>query len=142
MSGIFGGGGGGGSTTTVEKADPWAGVQPYLNAAGGIYPEAQKNYQNMVGTGYIGQSQDQKNLIDQASKWFASPDVSGTYTAGIGEGQKALDGGFDPVLGNVRDVQAPSNNPWLDQMYQGIINKSQQAFEMPRPTLAICGTTR
>jgi hypothetical protein len=35
------GGGGGGDTTTVQKADPWAGQQPYL-AYG--FQQAQKNY--------------------------------------------------------------------------------------------------
>ena len=44
-----GGGGGSQSTNTVQKADPWAGQQPYLQGGEGIvgtFPEAQKLYQN------------------------------------------------------------------------------------------------
>ena len=35
-------GGGGGTTTQVQKADPWAGQQPYLTD---VYRQAQQQYQ-------------------------------------------------------------------------------------------------
>ena len=38
----LGGGGGGGTTTQVQKADPWAGQQPYLTD---LYQQAQQLYQ-------------------------------------------------------------------------------------------------
>ena len=49
------GGGGGGSTTTVQKADPWAGQQPYLQ---NIFQQAQQLYNagRMAPNYYRGQT--------------------------------------------------------------------------------------
>lgn len=54
-----GGGGGSSSTNTVQKADPWAGQQPYLqggNGIPGLFPEANRLYQNNPLQFYQGQT--------------------------------------------------------------------------------------
>lgn len=53
------GGGGGNTTTTTSRADPWSGVQPYLQGSGGVpgvLPEAARLYQNNPLQFYPGQT--------------------------------------------------------------------------------------
>ncbi|NQD57435.1 hypothetical protein HP546_19040 [Pseudomonas sp. CM25] len=67
-----GGSGGGGSSTTVQKADPWAGVQPYLSEAyaraNGLYGGAGPQYypgQAVASPNYLegmGQNQTMANM--------------------------------------------------------------------------------
>ena len=108
-------GGGGGGTTTVQKADPWSGVQPYLiggsytdpntgqvtQTGTGIYPEAQKLYQNQ------GWTQGMTDLTGAQSQNVAGR--SGQVQQAYGVGNQALNGGFDPNISRIGNTNGVGN---------------------------------
>lgn len=81
--------GGGGGTNTVQKADPWAGVQPYLSGVGqygetvpaALFPEAMKWFMGNSPSYYPGQtvvnpSEQTKAGWDLATGLATGPDWS------------------------------------------------------------------
>lgn len=119
------GGGGGGSTTTVQKADPWAGVQPYLT-------EVYKNSAKLYGAGglnptpYSGgtiaplsaDTQAALNMTRQraqlgsplvgAAQTQAQSTLQGDYlNAGNPYLQNALRAAAQPTVENFRDAVLP-----------------------------------
>lgn len=126
-------GGGESSQTSTATSAPWGPLQPYLlgdksKKIAGLYPEAETAYDKMMKTGYIGLNPTQNRAISSATGLLSSSPVSSMYERGLSSANKALTGGFDPNLGQVRDVEAMQNNPWLEQQFQGVINKSNQLF--------------
>ena len=115
------GGGGGGSTTTVQKADPWAGQQPYLQ---NIFQQAQQLYNagGMAPNYYPGQTvAGQSDWTKQALQMQAdraqsgSPLITNASNAmnNITTGQ-ALAGNQGL---NVLNQMASEDNPYVDELY-------------------------
>lgn len=97
--------GGGGDTTTVQKADPWAGQQPYLTYG---FQQAQKNY-DRGGPQYYPTStvapfsdQTQQALQLQQNRALAGSPVT---QAAQSEATKTLSGDY------------LNNNPYLDSIW-------------------------
>lgn len=85
----MGGGGGGGQNTTVQKADPWAGQQPYLSD---VFSQAQKLYNSggMAPEYYRGNTvADQSEWTQQANQMQADRALNGS--ASISTAQGAMD---------------------------------------------------
>ena len=115
------GGGGGGSTTTVQKADPWAGQQPYLSD---IFRQAQQLYNSggMAPNYYPGQTvAGQSDWTKQALQMQAdraqngSPLITNASNAmnNITTGQ-ALAGNQGL---NTLNQLAQEDNPYVDELY-------------------------
>ena len=115
------GGGGGGSTTTVQKADPWAGQQPYLQ---NIFQQAQQLYNagGMAPNYYPGQTvAGQSDWTKQALQMQAdraqsgSPLITNASNAmnNITTGQ-ALAGNQGL---NTLNQLAQEDNPYVDELY-------------------------
>ena len=115
------GGGGGGSTTTVQKADPWAGQQPYLQD---IFQQAQQLYNagGMAPNYYPGQTvAGQSDWTKQALQMQAdraqsgSPLITNASNAmnNITTGQ-ALAGNQGL---NTLNQLAQEDNPYVDELY-------------------------
>ena len=139
----MGGKGGGGSTTTVQKADPWAGQQPYLNSwetgfGGkymGVFPEAWKLYQSgqMSPDYYPGETvAEQSDWTTQALQMQAdraqngSPLITGASNAvnDITSGQ-ALENNQGL---NVLNQMASEDNPYVDELYSRANEQAQSAI--------------
>lgn len=85
----MGGGGGGGNTTTVQKADPWAGQQPYLSD---VFSQASTLYNNggLAPDYYEGNTvADQSQWTQQANQMQADRALGGS--ASIGNAQTSMD---------------------------------------------------
>ena len=115
------GGGGGGSTTTVQKADPWAGQQPYLQD---IFQQAQQLYNagGMAPNYYPGQTvAGQSDWTKQALQMQAdraqsgSPLITNASNAmnNITTGQ-ALAGNQGL---NTLNQLSQEDNPYVDELY-------------------------
>lgn len=115
------GGGGGGSTTTVQKADPWAGQQPYLSD---IFRQAQQLYNSggMAPNYYPGQTvAGQSDWTKQALQMQAnraqngSPLITNASNAmnNITTGQ-ALAGNQGL---NTLNQLSQEDNPYVDELY-------------------------
>ena len=115
------GGGGGGSTTTVQKADPWAGQQPYLQD---IFQQAQQLYNagGMAPNYYPGQTvAGQSDWTKQALQMQAdraqsgSPLITNASNAmnNITTGQ-ALAGNQGL---NTLNQLSQGDNPYVDELY-------------------------
>lgn len=95
------GGGGGGNTTTVQKADPWAGQQPYLsdvfNQANQLYYGGQLSPEYYQGNTVANQSQ----WTQQANQMAADRALNGS--ASIATAQGAMDNitSGNAITGNV-----------------------------------------
>tara|TARA_R110000868_G_scaffold104343_1_gene287376 strand:+ start:5419 stop:6306 length:888 start_codon:yes stop_codon:yes gene_type:complete len=124
-----GGGSGGGSTNTVQKADPWAGQQPFLiggqsneQTVPGVMPEAANLYQNNPLQFYPNQT-------------FA-PLSSETESALQAQTTRATDG--SPVTGAMNDELSKTlsggyldanTNPYLMPMADNIRAQVQPAID-------------
>lgn len=146
-------GGGGGGTTTVQKADPWSGVQPYLiggsytdpttgqvtSTGTGIYPEAQKLYQNQSWTPGM------QSLTDQQGQNVAGR--AGQVQQAYGLGGQALSGAFDPNVSRVNNagiatsagVNPVANIQGVNNIYAQMVNPTQAFGSMggANPTSSI-----
>jgi uncharacterized membrane protein YebE (DUF533 family) len=114
-----GGGGGGQSTNTVQKADPWAGQQPYLQGGEGIpgiFPEAANLYQNNPLQYYQGQTyaglspETEMSLQMQANRAMAGSPVT---NAAQSELTKTIRG----------DYLDANNNPYLQAGSDAVLAK-------------------
>jgi hypothetical protein len=138
-------GGGGGGSTTVQKADPWSGVQPYLvggsytdpntgqvtQTGTGIYPEAQKLYQNQ------GWTQGMTDLTSQQGQNIAGR--GGQVQQAYGLGNQAINGGFDPNVsrvGNINTATSAGPNAVGNIAGVGNISADQVRAQMVDPTRA------
>ena len=74
----LGGGGGGGTTQTVQKADPWAGQQPYLT---NLYSEAQRLYEQGPQQFFPGQTYAQPTAAQLVAEQMAAQSALGGQTA-------------------------------------------------------------
>ena len=126
------GGKGGGSTTTVQKADPWAGQQPYLQD---IFQHAQNLYNNgqlspdyYPGQTVAGQSDWSKEALqmqaDRAQN--GSPLITGASNAisNITSGQ-ALENNQGL---NVLNQMASEDNPYVDELYDRANSQAQSSI--------------
>lgn len=126
------GGKGGGSTTTVQKADPWAGQQPYLQD---IFQQAQQLYNNgqlspdyYPGQTVAGQSDWSKEALqmqaDRAQN--GSPLITGASNAisNITSGQ-ALENNEGL---NVLNQMASEDNPYVDELYSRANSQAQSSI--------------
>ena len=115
------GGGGGGSTTTVQKADPWAGQQPYLQD---IFQQAQQLYNagGMAPNYYPGQTvAGQSDWTKQALQMQAdraqsgSPLITNASNAmnNITTGQSLA--GNQGL--NTLNQLSQEDNPYVDELY-------------------------
>ena len=127
-----GGGGGGGSTTTVQKADPWAGQQPYLQD---IFQQAQQLYNagGMAPNYYPGQT-----VADQ-SKW--TQDALQMQADRAQNGSPLIDNASN-AMNNITTGQALQNNqglnvlnqlsqednPYVDELYNRANSQAQSAI--------------
>lgn len=124
--------GGGGSTTTVQKADPWAGQQPYLQD---IFQQAQQLYNagGMAPNYYpwqtvTGQSQWTKQALqmqaDRAQN--GSPLITNASNAmnNITTGQ-ALAGNQGL---NTLNQLSQEDNPYVDELYNRANQQAQSAI--------------
>ena len=71
-------GGGGGTTQTVQKADPWAGQQPYLT---NLYSEAQRLYEQGPQQFFPGQTYAQPTAAQLVAEQMAAQSALGGQTA-------------------------------------------------------------
>jgi hypothetical protein len=110
-------GGGSGTTTTVQKADPWAGQQPYLTYG---FEKAQQQYQTGAPQYYPGQI---TAGIDPLTE-LAQQNLVGTVPAMQDFTNLALaSNAFS--MGAGRD---PQTNPYLQSAIQAAINPMLQNF--------------
>lgn len=125
-------GGGGGSTTTVQKADPWAGQQPYLL---NIFRQARQLYNSggMAPNYYPGQTvADQSKWTQDALQMQAdraqngSPLIDNASTAinNITTGQ-ALAG--NQGLNTLNQI-SQEDNPYVDELYNRANSQAQSAI--------------
>lgn len=124
--------GGGGSTTTVQKADPWAGQQPYLQD---IFQQAQQLYNagGMAPNYYPGQT-----VADQ-SKW--TQDALQMQADRAQNGSPLIDNASN-AMNNITMGQALQNNqglnvlnqlsqednPYVDELYNRANSQAQSAI--------------
>lgn len=124
--------GGGGSTTTVQKADPWAGQQPYLQD---IFQQAQQLYNagGMAPNYYPGQT-----VADQ-SKW--TQDALQMQADRAQNGSPLIDNASN-AMNNITTGQALQNNqglnvlnqlsqednPYVDELYNRANSQAQSAI--------------
>jgi hypothetical protein len=104
----MGGGGGGGNTTTVQKADPWAGQQPYLKD---VFAQSQNLYNSgaLAPDYYSGNTvADQSNWTTQANQMQADRALAGS--ASINNAQANID--------NIVSGGALANNAGLNALNQ------------------------
>ena len=125
-------GGGGGSTTTVQKADPWAGQQPYLQD---VFQQAQQLYNSggMAPNYYPGQTvADQSQWTQNALQMQAnraqsgSPLITNASNAmnNITTGQ-ALAGNHGL---NTLNQLSQEDNPYVDELYNRANSQAQSAI--------------
>lgn len=126
------GGGGGGSTTTVQKADPWAGQQPYLSD---IFRQAQQLYNSggMAPNYYPGQTvAGQSDWTKQALQMQAdraqngSPLIDNASNAmnNITTGQALQN---NQGLNTLNQL-AQEDNPYVDELYNRANSQAQSAI--------------
>ena len=124
--------GGGGSTTTVQKADPWAGQQPYLLD---IFQQAQQLYNagGMAPNYYPGQT-----VADQ-SKW--TQDALQMQADRAQNGSPLIDNASN-AMNNITTGQAlagnqglntlnqlsQEDNPYVDELYNRANQQAQSAI--------------
>lgn len=124
--------GGGGSTTTVQKADPWAGQQPYLQD---MFQQAQQLYNagGMAPNYYPGQT-----VADQ-SKW--TQDALQMQADRAQNGSPLIDNASN-AMNNITMGQALQNNqglnvlnqlsqednPYVDELYNRANSQAQSAI--------------
>ena len=121
----FGGGGGGSTTSTVtQNADPWSGIQPYLQQAAGdignLYNNGQLNYQYYPNSTIAPQSgvtqQALQAQIDRAQSGSDLTRKAQGYTQGLLNG----------------DYLNPNSNPYLksyaDQALDGVQGRVNSSF--------------
>lgn len=120
------GGGGGGSTTTVQQADPWSGLQPYLQTgfqeAGNLYGWGELATTPFQGNTVAPMSTDTQSALDftrqralagsplvASAQNQAMSTLSGDY---LNQGNpylaNALSGALRPTVENFRDAVMPS----------------------------------
>ena len=125
-------GGGGGSTTTVQKADPWAGQQPYLQD---IFQQAQHLYNSggMAPNYYPGQTvADQSQWTQNALQMQAdraqngSPLIDNASNAmnNITTGQALQNNQGLNVLNQL----SQEDNPYVDELYNRANSQAQSAI--------------
>lgn len=125
-------GGGGGSTTTVQKADPWAGQQPYLQD---IFQQAQQLYNSggMAPNYYPGQTvADQSQWTQNALQMQAdraqngSPLIDNASNAmnNITTGQALQNNQGLNVLNQL----SQEDNPYVDELYNRANSQAQSAI--------------
>lgn len=124
--------GGGGSTTTVQKADPWAGQQPYLQD---IFQQAQQLYNagGMAPNYYPGQTvADQSQWTQNALQMQAdraqhgSPLIDNASNAmnNITTGQALQNNQGLNVLNQL----SQEDNPYVDELYNRANSQAQSAI--------------
>jgi len=139
-----GGGGGGQSTNTVEKADPWAGQQPFLKD---VFQEAQDRYQSGDPNFFPGSTIEQfnpneigyqQNVLNEfasgrgqglqqgaegaVNNLFSSNDIFNT-TAGLAPyGQESLVAASNFTDSQVGDTTGAS--PLMQQMLSGSVQQN------------------
>lgn len=126
-------GGGGGSTTTVQKADPWAGQQPYLND---VFQQAQSLYNagGMAPNYYPGQTvANQSDWTKQAMQMQAdratagSPliDSASNAMSNITSGNALAN---NQGLNTLNDL-AQQDNPYVDELFSRANNQVQASLD-------------
>lgn len=124
--------GGGGSTTTVQKADPWAGQQPYLSD---IFRQAQQLYNSggMAPNYYPGQT------VAGQSQW--THDALQMQANRAQNGSPLIDNASN-AMNNITTGQALQNNqglnilnqlsqednPYVDELYNRANSQAQSAI--------------
>lgn len=98
-----------GNDTQTTTQTPWAPLQPYLSEQGGIYPEAQRLYQQNPSQYYSGQTYAGFDPLQQQSQQM-----------GIDYAQSGLGGILDPTMASYKNVvsgglMAPESNPYMSQ---------------------------
>lgn len=127
-------GGGGGSTQTVQKADPWVGLQPGLNA---LYSNAVKQFDQGAPQYYPGQTYAGSNdNIDQAMYAGAQRAHAGSPLVNMGKDRNAATiagdylNSYDPRLANVADGGfLNQQNPQLAAMYKSATDPMVEQFK-------------
>ena len=126
-------GGGGGSTTTVQKADPWAGQQPYLKD---VFKQAQQLYNagGMAPNYYPGQTvANQSDWTKQAMQMQAdratagSPliDSASNAMSNITSGNAlANNAGL-----NTLNELSQQDNPYVDELFSRANNQVQASLD-------------
>jgi hypothetical protein len=122
---LWGGGDSGGSSTnTVQKADPWAGQQPFLqggadtsgNPVPGVLPEAAKLYQNNPLQFYSGQTYaDLSPETQQANSMQTTRAMNGSPV--MNASNQSLQ---DTLSGKYLDI---NTNPYLMPAAQNIMSE-------------------
>lgn len=116
------GGGGGNTSTTVQKADPWAGAQPYLKD---VYARAQRAANNTSTTPYSGNFTTQANGIQGSvvgdllglsqsagmngtnMNDLANKTINGDFLTGAPL-QASLEANMRPIAERARDIMLPA----------------------------------
>lgn len=113
------GGGGGQTQNTIQKSDPWAGQQPYLQYG---FQQAQQNYQSSNPQYYPGQTVAGFNPTQQLAQGLSM--------------QRALNGSpvtnsASNMLTNTENGAYLNSNPYLDGMFNsaadGVVRNFSQA---------------
>lgn len=128
------GGGGGGSTTTVQKADPWVGLQPGLNA---LYSNAVTQFNQGAPQYYPGQTYAGSNdNIDQAMYAGSQRAHAGSPLVNMGKDRNAATisgdylNSYDPRLAAVADGSfLNQQNPQLAAMYKSATDPMVEQFK-------------
>lgn len=143
-------GGGGGGTNTIQKADPWAGVVPYLlgdegKNAFGLFPAASQWMQGQSpqffpGQTVVGTNQVQNDAIQTLLRQFSNPDLGG-YNKAIDYASNVLDRGYDQTAsGGFLNA-----NPYIDRAYEaqaGAVEKSFKNSTLPGLLSAYASSSR
>lgn len=133
------GGGGGSNTQTIQKADPWAGVVPYLlgdegKNAVGLYPALSQwmqgaNLDYFPGQTNAGMNKVQNDAVQTLLRQYSNPDVSG-FNRAIGYATDVLDRGYDQTAsGGFLNA-----NPYIDAAYNaqaGAVSKQFKNATLP-----------
>lgn len=128
-----GGGGGTTSTQTVQKADPWAGQQPYLQD---IFSQAQSQYYGGQPQYYPGQTiagfdpatqAAQNYLLNYANSGTLADTISGTQDA-LQRSLNAADVNNNPALNAaIEAAQRPTIQAFTEQILPNLGSAAQQA---------------
>lgn len=134
------GGGGGGSQTVTQKADPWAGIQPYLTGGSditGLYPEAHAWYgspapQYFPGPTIAGRSGETEEAFARQAARASSgnPLIPNAQSQAYGTARgDYLDASpANPYLSFTAGGGYLNSNPWLDSMYGAAANNVTQNY--------------
>lgn len=109
-----------GSDTQTTTQTPWSGLQPYLTGTGGLFPEAQRLYEQGPSQFFPGQTYAGFDPLQQQSQQmgvdYATSGLGGLLAPTMQSFQNVVSGG----------LMSPESNPYLQQNIQNMASQVRE----------------